>query len=157
MKYESAATPYTASYLIFRQTGKIALLLRENTPWMNGYWGLPSGKVDKEGKNGSESFTAAAIHEGQEEVGATIVPTNLKHLLTMHRNEPSQDMAWVDVFFEVTEWEGELYNAEADIHKSLDFFDPDQLPEKVIPSIRFALEAIQAGKNYAEYGWRENA
>ena len=153
MKYESAATPYTASYLVFRQAEKIALLLRENTPWMNGYWGLPSGKVDKEGKNGSESFTAAAIHEAQEEVGANVKQGNLKHLLTMHRNEPSQDMAWVDVFFEVTDWDGELRNAEPQIHSTLDYFDPDHLPEKVVPSVRFALEAIAAGKTYVEYGW----
>jgi 8-oxo-dGTP diphosphatase len=153
VKYKSAATPYTASYLIFRQAEKIAFLLRENTPWMNGYYSLPSGKVDRKGEDGSESFTATAIHEGDEEVGAKIKPENLKHLLTMHRNESGQDMVWVDVFFEVTDWEGELRNAEPDIHKSLDFFDPSHLPENVIPSIRFALEAIEAGKAYVEYGW----
>lgn len=153
MKYETAATPYAASYLIFRQAKKIAFLLRDNTPWMNGYYSLPSGKVDKKGKNGSESFISAGIHEGQEEVGAEIKPADLKHVLTMHRNASDQDMTWVDVFFEVTAWEGELYNAEPQYHKSLDFFDPGQLPENVIPSIRFALDAIAAGQTYAQYGW----
>jgi ADP-ribose pyrophosphatase YjhB (NUDIX family) len=153
MKYETAATPYTASYLIFRQAGRIAFLQRENTPWMNGYWGLPSGKVDKEGSNGSESFTSAAIHEAEEEVGAKIKSADLKHLLTMHRNVPDQDMVWVDAFFEVTDWQGDLHNAEPQHHKALDFFDPDELPENIIPSIRFALDAIAVGKTYVEYGW----
>lgn len=157
MKYPEAATPYTASYLLIRQAEKIAFVLRENTPWMNGYWGLPSGRVDKEGENSSESFTACAIHEGNEEVGITIKKGDLKHLLTMHRIEAGQNMVWVDLFFEVCEWSGQLHNAEPHKHAALDFFALASLPEKVVPSVRFALEAIEAGKTYVEYGWEETS
>ena len=41
------ATPYLASFVIIRKEGKIAFVLRTNTGWMNGYYGLPSGKVEK--------------------------------------------------------------------------------------------------------------
>lgn len=153
MIYPEAATPYTASYLIIRQAGKIALVLRENTPWMNGYWGLPSGRVDKKDENGSESFIACAIHEGEEEAGISIKKENLKHLLTMHRWEKDQDTVWVDVFFEVTEWSGDVRNAEPHKHAALEFFGQDERPEKVVPSVLFALEAIDAGRTYVEYGW----
>ncbi|HET7060297.1 MAG TPA: NUDIX domain-containing protein [Candidatus Saccharimonadales bacterium] len=153
MKYPETATPYTATYLIFRKAEKIALLLRKNTPWMNNYWGLPSGKVDRKGGDGSESFKAAGCHEGLEEVGVKIEPTDLKHVLTVHRNEPEEDMVWVDVYFEVTKWKGELYNAEPEIHERLDLFDPNNLPINIVPSVKAGIEAIENGKTYIEYGW----
>lgn len=54
----ATATPYIASFVILRKAGKIAFVLREHTKWMNGYYGLPSGKVEK-----NEAFSAAAIRE----------------------------------------------------------------------------------------------
>jgi hypothetical protein len=60
---------------------------------------------------------------------------------------------WVDVIFEATQWEGELYNAEPHMHSELVWLDTDNLPENVIPAVRFYLEQIKAGATYAEYGW----
>lgn len=40
-------TPYTAVYLVFRKNNKVAFVLRSNTDWMEGYYGLPAGKVEK--------------------------------------------------------------------------------------------------------------
>lgn len=147
MKYETA-TLYTASYIIARQADKIAFVLRKNTLWMNDYYGLPSGKVEK-----GESFKSAATREADEEIGVKIKPKNLRHCLTMHRNEPDEDMTWVDVYFEALEWEGDIHNAEPHMHKEVASLDPENLPENVIPSVRFALEAIETGKTYIEYGW----
>lgn len=139
-------TPYTASYLIFRKEGKIAFLLRSHTGWMDGHYSLVAGRVDK-----GEPFIGAAVREAAEEAGASIKPENLKPLMTVHRRHP--DSVWVDLFFEVIAWEGELYNAEPDKHGELAWLDPANLPENVIPYIVFALGQIQAGKTYAEYGW----
>lgn len=56
-----AQTPYLAAYLIFRNDeGKIAFVLRENTHWMNGYYGLPSGKVEAD-----ERVLVAAAREAK--------------------------------------------------------------------------------------------
>ena len=77
--------------------------------------------------------------------------TNLRHILTVHRNEP--DTLWVDICFEATNWKGDLYNAEPNVHSELAWFSPDGLPENTIPAIRFYIEQIEAGNNYAEYGW----
>jgi len=86
------ATPHIASYVVFRKGDRQALVLRSNTKWMNGYYGLVSGKVEN-----NENFLQAAIREAKEEAGVVLTPKDLKYLMTMHRFEDGSD--WVDVFF----------------------------------------------------------
>lgn len=143
--FYDTATPYGASYVILRDGDKVAFVLRENTSWMNGYYGLPSGKVEKR-----ESFSAAAIREAQEEVGVKIAPADLRYALTQHRQGTDE---WVDVYFEVEKYEGEPYNAEPQVHSELTWLDINNLPDNVIPNVCQALEAVMAGKQYVEYGW----
>lgn len=147
IKYDSQS-PYIASYLVLRREGKIAFLMRSNTKWMNGYYSLPSGKVEKK-----ESFSVAAAREGLEEIGVTIDPSKLEFIHTMHRFTQSEQSEWIDVFFQTDDYEGELYNAEPEVHAELAWLDPKNLPENVIPSVKFALNQIEAGKTYSEYGW----
>ncbi len=149
MKYDTA-TPYVAAYVIMRRGEQVAFVLRSQTTWMNGYYGLVSGKVEK-----GETYTQAAIREAKEEAGVEVAATDLKYLLTMHRREPEMD--WVDVFFEATKWSGEPYNAEPELHSELAWLDITKLPKNVIPDIRFALAEIEKGKTYTEYGWGNQA
>jgi 8-oxo-dGTP diphosphatase len=77
-------------------------------------------------------------------------------LLTVHRNDAESDIRfWVDVYFEAVSWRGEPFNAEPDIHSEFTWLDPENLPKNVIKSVRYALEQIAAGSQYAEYGWTE--
>lgn len=145
MKYDTA-TPYTAAYVILRQDDKIAFVLRNATGWMNGYYGLPSGKVEV-----GESFTAAAIREAREEIGVSLRPDQLAPVLTVQRKD--KDSQWVDVYFVAATWEGEPYNAEPDMHSEQVWLDADDLPDNVIPAVRSALQHIQMGHHYAEQGW----
>lgn len=129
-----------------RQSG---FLLRSNTAWMNGYYTVPAGKVEKD-----EPCIKAAIRECYEEVGVQISEDNLKHVLTMHRKE-AEDMGntWVNVFFEATHYDGEPYNAEPHVHGELVWFDLDNLPDNVTPMLREALNHITQGDRFAERGW----
>jgi 8-oxo-dGTP diphosphatase len=147
MKYDSA-TPYIAAFVIFRKDGKIALLLRSNTGYRDGEYGLPSGKVDP-----GESYTQAAIRESKEEVGVGLNRTDLKHVLTAHRMGDKDETEWVDVIYETSNWQGELSNAEPHKHSELKWVDLDNLPANTIPPIRHYLHEITAGKTYTEYGW----
>lgn len=142
------AKPYIASYIVVRKEGKIAFVLRENTKWMNGYYGLPSGKVEIK-----ENFTEAAKREGLEEIGIIASTENLKFIHIMHRYTKSEGSQWVDVFFEPLEFSGEPYNAEPHVHSELAWLDPKNLPENMVPSVRFAVEKIEAGEFYSEFGW----
>jgi 8-oxo-dGTP diphosphatase len=147
LSYDTA-TPYLASFVLLRDGNKLAFVMRSNTDWMNGYYGLPAGKVEK-----GEQFTLAALREAKEEVGVDIELKHLKHLTTVYRH--SEDSDWVDVYFEATEWKGEVVNAEPEKHSELAWLDIDTLPESVIPSQSAALQLIKDGSAYGEYGWEE--
>lgn len=146
--------PYTASFLIIRNDkNQIAFLLRSNTSWMNGHYGLPSGKVEK-----GESFSAAAVREAEEEVGIKVKTENLKPAITTHRysqeeNKDIDDMQWVDLYFEVIDYEGELRNAEPHMHSELAWLSLDNLPKNITPSVAESLKAWSEGKRYFEYGY----
>jgi hypothetical protein len=56
--------------------------------------------------------------------------------------------------FEAERWQGELINAEPHVHSEVSWLDLDNLPENIIPEIRFALEQIKVGITYAEFGWK---
>lgn len=148
MKY-SSSTPYIAAFIIFRKDDKVAFVLRENTGWMDGYYDLPAGKVEK-----GESFIEAAIREAKEEVGIDLKPENLSHVLTLHRFNRDEDMSWVDIVFEAHDWAGELYNAESGKHSELAWLDLNNLPQNIPPNGRVRLDQIRAGNRYAEYGWQ---
>lgn len=147
LKYD-ISRPYTAAFVLFRKNGKVAFVLRQNTGWMDGYWGLISGKVEKD-----ESFTDCAIHEAKEEAGITLAPDNLEYIHTQHRYNKDEDTTWVDVFFEAKKWSGELVNTEPHVHKELAWFALDKLPENIIPQVEHALKAIEKGESYSEHGW----
>lgn len=146
--------PYIACFVVFKKDGKIAMVLRKNTNWMNGFWGLPSGKVENR-----ESFIEGAIREAKEEVGATLQPEHLRHLITAHRYSKKRDgsgeMHWVDVYFETEIWEGELYNAEPDMHADMQWFPIDSLPENTIPPHLATLQAAFKGETYFEWGFND--
>ena len=148
---EDVARPYTASFVVVREAGKVAFVLRSNTSWMNGYYGLPSGKVEK-----AEAFSAAAIREAEEEIGIQISEGDAHIAHIMHRYNPAENMTWIDAYFEVEEYTGEPCNAEPDVHGELAWFEVSNLPENVIPSVKQALIHIEAGTVYSEYGWDGN-
>jgi 8-oxo-dGTP diphosphatase len=141
-------TPFVASYVIVRQDGKIAFLMRSNTPWGNGFYGLPSGKVEKD-----EGATDAAVHEAKEEIGITIEPTNLTFVHLMHRHLETD---WIDIFFETTNYTGKVVNGEPDKHSELAWLDPKNLPDNVLDYIKVAMAHIEAGEFYSEYKWDKN-
>jgi 8-oxo-dGTP diphosphatase len=140
------AKPRIASYAVFRKDGKIAFVLRQNTAWMNGYYGLPSGKVDQ-----GESFSQAVIREAKEEVGVDLLPENLTCSLIGNRNDP--DSLWVDAIFTINKWDGELINAEPQIHSELAWLDPQNLPDNIVPSVRHYIDCLEKRIGYTEYGW----
>ena len=145
MRYNTA-TPYIAAFVLVGKDGKYAFVKRANTGWCDGYFGLPAGKVE----NG-ESFRQAAVREAKEEVGVDVQLTDLKFMVSAHRQ--SEDSEWVDVIFEATSWSGEVINAEPEVHSEVAWFALTNLPENTVPQLRPLLEAIVAGEQYVEVNW----
>jgi ADP-ribose pyrophosphatase YjhB (NUDIX family) len=66
---------------------------------MDGMYGLPGGKVEK-----NEGYIAGAIREAKEETGVDLEPSQLKHIMTVYRK--GGGMYWLGVWFEVRECDG---------------------------------------------------
>lgn len=148
MSYNTAR-PYLACFLILRKDNKIACVLRENTDWMNGYYGLPAGKAEI-----GERATSAAVREAQEEAGVTVNKKDLKFVHLCHRKTEDDTLAWVDILFEADTWKGEIMNNEPHKHSAVHWLDPSKLPKNAIPVLRHYMEQIEAGHTFSEYGWK---
>ena len=135
--------PFCAAFMLIEQGGKYLFVKRKNTAWMDGYYGLPSGKVER-----GEGFLEAAVREAKEEVGVTV---RLEDAEFVHLSCRNDDMEWCDVMFLAKKWSGEPRNAEPDMHEEIAWFALDALPENVVPPVGAMLEAWTAGKTYSEY------
>lgn len=135
--------------VILRKGNEVLFLLRKNTGWQDGLYGLPAGHVEA-----GENFRQAACREAKEEIGVDLKPDQLKHKLTFHQVDERGGVR-VGVYFEVTDWSGEPYNAEPDKHSKMAWFDINSLPEEVIETTRLKFDQIKNGAQYVEYGWPE--
>ncbi|HKR82032.1 MAG TPA: NUDIX domain-containing protein [Candidatus Saccharimonadales bacterium] len=141
----------TAVFLVLEQGGKILLLRRANTGHRDGQYGLVAGHVD-----GGEPVTQAMIREASEEAGITIAPADLEVVHVMHRHsEVASTNAdeYVDFYFKATRYSGELRNMEPEKCDDLSWFPASNLPENTIDYVRHALECIEQGVTFSEYGW----
>lgn len=134
-----------AVYLLFRRGDEILLLLRANTGYEDGKYGLVSGHVD-----GDEPLAAAAAREAREEAGVEIDPADLALRTVMHRR---QDDERVEFFFEPSRWRGEIRNMEPDKCAALSWFPIQNLPENTIPYVREAIARSSQGVPYFEF-WK---
>ncbi|MDP2631541.1 MAG: NUDIX domain-containing protein [Candidatus Uhrbacteria bacterium] len=136
-----------AVYVILEnKDGEVLLLLRENTGYCDGQYGLPAGHVD-----GNEELLSAMRREALEEVGVRIGPEHLELVHTMHRY--CGDHERIDFFFKCTNWEGEPINAEPHKCGGIQWFDLRDLPEELIDYYRHMFECIERGENYSSFGW----
>lgn len=146
-RFASIARPYCAAFMLIERDGKYLFVRRANTDWMDGYYGLPSGKVEKK-----EGFLAAAIREAREEVGVVVTPQDAEFVHLSWRDEPEQqDMEWCDVLFRARVWSGEPYNAEPHMHDKIAWFSLAELPVNTVPPVKAMLEAYFAGEPYSEF------
>jgi len=137
-----------AAYVILRRGDGILMQRRLNTGYEDGNYGLVSGHVEQ-----GESYQGAVMREAKEEAGITVKPEDLRFVYLMHRKDKGEDNERVDVFFLVEKWEGEVKNVEPDKCSDLSWFSVSNLPANTIPYIRTAIQNVEQGTFYSEYGW----
>lgn len=132
---------------IVKQAEKILFLLRNNSKFFSGYYGLVGGKVDV-----GESVVSALIREVKEEIGIIIIPQDvvLAHCLSCN-NERSVE--FIALTFMINNWQGEIINCESDKHTELAWFSYETLPSNIIPRHRHIITMVQQGLLYSEDGW----
>lgn len=129
-------------YVILERDKKILFLKRK----ASGNYSLPAGHLEM-----GEQLSEAAIREAREEIGVNLnaVDMNLVHLTHFL----DRDGQRVGFFFKAGSWSGEPSLKEEDKHEEIDWFSLDNLPRNTVTSVKHALEDIQSGKIYSEFGW----
>lgn len=144
MKTTRFTLPAAAYVLLFK--GDSLLLIERKNGWAEGMYSLPAGHID-----GNETVTQAAIRETQEEIGVLLDPEMLEVKLVMHRR--SDDCEYFDFFILAKSWGGTPTICEEEKIADLAFYPLDALPEKTLPHVRKAIEAIDKKIFYLESGW----
>ena len=140
---------YTACvdlHLILRDPdGRVLFGQRQNTGFADGQLGLPSGHLED-----GESATVGVAREAEEEIGVLVKTDNLRLVHVLHHRTNSGRVA---LFFEATDWSGEITNTEPDKCVGWSFTDPSDPPAEIVPYLAQALRHIASGEIYSEGGW----
>lgn len=142
-------TTVVSSYLLLKKEDQICLLLRKNTGYHDGCFGLIAGHVED-----GESATEGMVREAYEEAGITLSPSQLRVVHILHR-KTKENRLCIDVFFETDSWDGKLENREPHKCEKLAFYRTSALPVNTIQYLVDVMKAIAKGQFYSEMGWNE--
>ena len=142
---ERSGSTFVCVYLILKQEDQLCLLLRRNTGYYDGYYGLIAGHVED-----GESAIAGMIREAYEEAGLELNASQMKVVHVMHRQTNRLN---IDVFFDCQSWESAIKNLELEKCRELDFFSLGALPSNVVDYNEIALKHILRREFYSELGW----
>lgn len=131
--------------LLTDNKGRILLGRRANTDFEDGAYHPPSGHLEA-----GESLVEALVREAAEEIGVTIAADDVEFVHVMHNASSGGRVAF---FFRVIRWQGGPSNMEPDKCDDLTWFSVDELPERMIPYCREALDHIVAGRQISMYGF----
>jgi len=132
-------------HLFLIKDGKILLLLRKNTGYMDNYYHVPAGHLE-----GKERIIDALIRESKEEVGIIIRPEDAKLVHLMHHRSNNERVAF---FFEVKNWQGEIKNMEPEKCGEINWFSINNLPVNIVPYARESINYYLKGISFSHYGW----
>ena len=140
-------------FVVLIKEGQVLLLRRFQTGIEDALYVVPMG-----GHDGKETLTMGVIREAKEEVNIDVKPEDVEVCHVMHRFHSMPEglsFEQIDVFFRVKNYEGLITNNEPDRCDELAFFPLNDLPEAMAPFIRHALQCIQDGKYFSEFGFAE--
>jgi 8-oxo-dGTP diphosphatase len=143
MKERNKAIP--ASYLILRKGNEILLMRRQGSGYYDGWYSVPAGHVEA-----GELPLEGLAREAKEELGIDIETKGAIPAHSMYRTKHDETGDRVDYFFVVEKWSGEIINTEPHKCDDIQWFPISNLPEKVMPHVKDALEKIQQGVIYSE-------
>jgi 8-oxo-dGTP diphosphatase len=130
--------------LLLIKNDHILLGQRQNTGFEDGKFHLPSGHLER-----AETVLQALIREAQEELGIAISSGQVTFAFVLH--DISGD-GRLRLFFVVREWKGSIQNMEPDRCRTLQWFNLNNLPDNVVPYVRYVIQQYRVGKVFAVYG-----
>ena len=120
-----------AIFLILRnKAGEYLLQRRANTGYMDGHYDFgATGHLEAD-----ESIEQCAVREAKEEIGLVINPRDLKLVRVTQTNIFGS--AYVGFYFLCETWQGSPSICEPEKCDDLDWFKPDNLPNKLSNGVR---------------------
>lgn len=133
--------------LVCRENDEVLFLQRANTGYADGQWSVPAGHVEF-----GENATTAAVRECIEEIGVKVDRSDLSLVLVQHKRDPIDGDERVDLFFRTARFAGEPQNCEPQKCAQLKWSRPGKMAG-LIGYVQHAIDSIEDGEIYAEYGW----
>ena len=140
-------------FLILTRGESVLLALRQGTPYADGLWNFPSGKLDD-----GEPVDVAMCREAYEEIGLKLTPGDLAPPMVLHYRAP-EGQGRLGLFYAV-ELDagrfGEPYNAEPHKCGGLKWVPAADTPEEPGELVPYTLEGWRlwrSGGGYAAAGW----
>ncbi|MFI8515802.1 NUDIX domain-containing protein [Streptomyces sp. NPDC085460] len=136
-------------HLYLEHDGKVLLGLRHpDSAYAGDTWHALAGHC------AYEAATDCLVREAREEAGLVLDPADLDLVHTVHMIDKPGDPPRIGLFFRARYGESEPEVREPDKCVAWEWFGVEDLPERVVPYTRAAIEGIRAGRTYTELGWR---
>ncbi len=131
-----------------RPDGTVLLGLRHpGSPFAPSTWHVLAGHCEQ------ENAITCLIREAREEAGLHIERQDVELVHVVHHIDKAGDQPRMGLFFRARAWSGEPELCEPDKCTQWAFWDPNALPDDLVPYTRMAIGKIQNGELYSETGW----
>lgn len=106
----------------------------------------------------NESPLQTVIRETYEEIGLKVNPSLATVVAVNAPYFKNPGLRWKDLslFFVAKDFKGEPINKELRLHDAIDWFDINQLPEPIIPVVKYGIEQYARGDAYGEFGYESD-
>lgn len=122
----------------------ILLLRRARTGYMDGWYALPGGHLQR-----GEAIIACAARELMEETGIRVAPAQLRPAAVMPYR--SADQQGIDFIMVCNSFAGEPRLAEPERFDELGWWRVDALPARTVPYVAVALALTNRGEWFLEF------
>ncbi|MCA9486257.1 MAG: NUDIX domain-containing protein [Nanoarchaeota archaeon] len=140
--------PRLCAVILLERNDKYFFIRRQNTRYKEGFFSLPAGHADE-----GEFLKETALRETKEETGIEISSDKLELFYVLHRaTHQSGQYPYVDIFFRVSNFDGEPTNAEPEKCSETAWLSQEEILTRkdVVPTIKKAFEGKLSGELYGE-------
>lgn len=129
-------------HAIFLSGEKTLLSLRKNTGYADGMYSLISGTIEA-----NENPVKAIIREIKEEAGVKVQEEYIQYTCTITRS--GEKYSYVNFFFRILQWDGNIINLEPEKCQSLEYHDINELPENTVSHIKHSFLCMKKNIHFS--------
>ncbi len=136
---------YATIGLILLYKGKVLLMKRCNTGYMDGKYALISGHLED-----GESLKKAMVREAKEEINVDVKESDLNYACVIRRGDNNN---YFNFYLSCQDFKGDIKNNEPEKCEEIKWFDLNALPQEMIPNDRKAIFNFVHNVSFEEYNF----